>query len=150
MGNIKCLNCRNEISMISGMACPNCGARLSHVLISFLTYLGPEDSLNGYQRSYKLVFLKSLFTEIKYKRKATVAAVAEDFRSYYQERKHYGLIPDQDVDIRIANVEKSDLRDIWLLIQMNPYAAISTKVPLRPSPFTFINPFLLIAAYGFI
>lgn len=127
MGNIKCLNCRNEISMISGMACPNCGARLSHVLISFLTYLGPEDSLNGYQRSYKLVFLKSLFTEIKYMRKATVAAVTEGFRNYYQERKHYGLIPDQDVDNRIANVEKSDLRDIWLLIQMNPYAAISKK-----------------------
>lgn len=127
MGNIKCLNCRNEISMISGMACPNCGARLSHVLISFLTYLGPEDSLNGYQRSYKLVFLKSLFTEIKHMRKATVAAVTEGFRNYYQERKHHGLIPDQDVDIRIANVEKSDLRDIWLLIQMNPYAAISKK-----------------------
>lgn len=127
MGNIKCLNCRNEISMISGMACPNCGARLSHVLISFLTYLGPEDSLNGYQRSYKLVFLKSLFTEIKKTSKATVAAVTEGFRNYYRERKHHGLIPDQDVDIRIANVEKSDLRDIWLLIQMNPYAAISKK-----------------------
>ena len=127
MGNIKCLNCRNEISMISGMACPHCGANLSHVLISFLTYLGPEDSLNGYQRSYKLVFLKSLFTEIKNKHKATVAAVAEGFRNYYLERKSHGLITDKDVDIRIANVEKSDLRDIWLLIQMNPYAAISKK-----------------------
>lgn len=127
MGNIKCLNCRNEISMISGMACPHCGAKLSHVLISFLTYLGPEDSLNGYQRSYKLVFLKSLFNEIKYKRKATVAAVAEGFRNYYLERKHHGLIPDHDADARIENVEKSDLRDIWLLINMNPYAAITKK-----------------------
>lgn len=127
MGKVKCLNCRNEISIISGMACPNCGARLSHVLISFLKYLGPEDSLNGYQRSYKLVFLKSLFAEIKRTRKATVAAVTEDFRYYYQERKHHGLIPDHDADIRIANVEKSDLWDIWHLIQVNPYAAISKK-----------------------
>lgn len=45
MGKIKCLNCGTELTMISNAACPACGIRLSHVKISFLAYLGPEDSL---------------------------------------------------------------------------------------------------------
>ena len=127
MGKIRCLHCRNELSLISGMACPNCGAKLSHVLISFLTYLGPEDSLNGYQRSYKLVFLKCLFTEILRKKKAEVASVTETFIKYYKLRKRHNLIPDKNVDSVIANIDESSLRDVWMLIERNPYSAISKK-----------------------
>ena len=63
MGKIKCLNCGTELTMFSNAACPACGIRLSHAKNSFLAYLGPEDSLAGYQRSYKLVLLKSIFEE---------------------------------------------------------------------------------------
>ena len=125
MGNIRCLNCRNEITTISGMECPHCRAQLSHVKIAFLSYLGPEDSLAGYQRSYKLVLFKSIFELIRAGQAITVSRVAEVFRQYYLDRKQAGLPADKEADIRISNVEKSDLRDIWLLINMNPYAAIS-------------------------
>jgi len=125
MGNIRCLNCRNEITTISGMECPHCRAQLSHVKIAFLSYLGPEDSLAGYQRSYKLVLFKSIFELIRAGQAITVSRVAEVFRQYYLDRKQAGLPADKEADIRISNVENSDLRDIWLLINMNPYAAIS-------------------------
>lgn len=124
---IKCLNCKKELVKISNMACPDCGAKLSHVLISFLTYLGPQDSLNGFQRSYKLVLLKCLFRELQTKNKAEVADVTEQFRNYYLARKENGLIPDKHADPVIANIENSSLRDIWLLILKNPYEAISKK-----------------------
>lgn len=124
---IKCLNCKKELVKISNMACPDCGAKLSHVLISFLTYLGPQDSLNGYQRSYKLVLLKCLFRELQTKNKAEVADVTEQFRNYYLSRKKNGLIPDKHADPVIANIENSSLRDVWMLILKNPYEAISKK-----------------------
>ena len=125
MGNIKCLNCRNEITTISGMECPHCRVPLSHVKIAFLSYLGPEDSLAGYQRSYKLVLFKAIFELLKSGQTISVSRVSELFRNYYLDRKKAGLPADKDADIRITNVEKSDLHDIWLLINMNPYAAIS-------------------------
>ena len=125
MGNIRCLNCRNEITTISGMECPHCKVQLSHVKIAFLSYLGPEDSLAGYQRSYKLVLFKSIFELLKAGQAISVSRVAEVFRKYYLDRKSAGLPADKDADKRISDIEQSDLRDIWLLISMNPYAAIS-------------------------
>ena len=86
MGNIKCLNCDNEITMISGAICPNCGTQLSHVKISFLSYLGAADSLSGYQRSYKLVLLKSLFEELLVHDSALVRPVIERFKHFYELR----------------------------------------------------------------
>lgn len=82
MGKIKCLNCGTELTMISNAACPACGIRLSHVKISFLAYLGPEDSLAGYQRSYKLVLLKSIFEECLSGNTPKVRTVADRFRAY--------------------------------------------------------------------
>lgn len=125
MGNIRCLNCRSEITTISGMECPHCKAQLSHVKIAFLSYLGPEDSLAGYQRSYKLVLFKSIFELLKAGQAISVARVSEVFRKYYLDRKAAGLPADKEADKRISDIEQSDLRDIWLLISMNPFAAIS-------------------------
>lgn len=125
MGNIRCLNCRSEITTISGMECPHCKAQLSHVKIAFLSYLGPEDSLAGYQRSYKLVLFKSIFELLKAGQAISVARVSEVFRKYYLDRKSAGLPTDKEADKRISDIEQSDLRDIWLLISMNPFAAIS-------------------------
>lgn len=125
MGNIRCLNCRSEITTISGMECPHCKAQLSHVKIAFLSYLGPEDSLAGYQRSYKLVLFKAIFELLKAGQAMSISRVSEVFRKYYFDRKSAGLPADKEADKRISEIEQSDLRDIWLLISMNPFAAIS-------------------------
>ena len=125
MGNIRCLNCKNEITTISGMECPHCKTPLTHVKIAFLSYLGPEDSLAGYQRSYKLVLFKAIFELIRSGQEISAARVSELFRQYYINRKKAGLPADKEADARITNIESSDLRDIWLLINMNPFAAIS-------------------------
>ena len=133
MGSIKCLNCRNEIITISGMECPHCKVQLSHVKIAFLSYLGPEDSLTGYQRSYKLVLLKSIFTLLRDGQELSVQKVTEIFRDYYLARVRKGLPADKDVDSRIGNIEKSSLQDIWLIIQANPLTAIQKHGFLRVS-----------------
>ena len=144
MGSIKCLNCRNEITTISGMECPHCKAQLSHVKIAFLSYLGTEDSLAGYQRSYKLVLLKCIFTALldvmppvvqndkdRQILPVSVQMVTEAFRDYYLTRVKEGLPTDKDVDSRIENIDNSSLRDVWLMIQMNPLAAIQKQGFLR-------------------
>lgn len=124
MGKIKCLNCGTELTMISNAACPACGIHLSHVKISFLAYLGPEDSLVGYQRSYKLVLLKSIFEEYLAKHKAQIKDVTERFRAYYLQRKRFGMPADKDVDSRIADIEGSSIEDVFEVIKVNPYNAI--------------------------
>ncbi len=124
MGNIKCLQCGEEITMISTSACPNCGMNFSHVKISFLAYIGPEDSLSGYQRSYKLVLLKSLFEELLIHDVATVIAVARRFKEYYLARHNAGIIIDKNIDDRIANITDATLEDVVDVIKINPYNAI--------------------------
>lgn len=133
MGNIKCLNCGNDITMISGSVCPNCNTRLSHVKISFLAYLGPEDSLSGYQRSYKLVLLKSLFEELLVNDIANVRSVVERFQRYYINRLDQDLIADKDVDERIKNINESSLEDVLEVIKANPYNAIHKQNFLKIS-----------------
>lgn len=124
MGNIKCLNCGNDITMISGSTCPSCNIRLSHVKISFLAYLGPEDSLSGYQRSYKLVLLKSLFEELLVNEITHVRPVVERFRRFYINRLEQDLITDKDVDEKIKNINESSLEEVLEVIKTNPYNAI--------------------------
>lgn len=143
MGNIKCLNCGNDITMISGSACPNCNTRLSHVKISFLAYLGPEDSLSGYQRSYKLVLLKSLFEELLIDDVVYVKPVVERFKNYYVNRFNQGLITDKDVDERIQNISDSSLEDVFEVIKANPYNAIRKQNYLKISDESLDGVFIL-------
>lgn len=127
MGEIKCLNCGTGLTMISNAACPACGVRLSHVKISFLAYLGPEDSLAGYQRSYKLVLLKSIFEEYLSSNSMLIKPVVERFRAYYLLRKQHNLLIDKAVEERIANIEESSLEEIFDVIKRNPLNAISKQ-----------------------
>jgi len=143
MGNIKCLNCGNDITMISGSVCPNCNTRLSHVKISFLAYLGPEDSLSGYQRSYKLVLLKSLFEELLVDDVVHVRPVVERFKNYYVNRSNQGLITDKDVDERIQNISESSLEDVFEVIKVNPYNAIRKQNYLKISDESLDGVFIL-------
>ncbi len=50
--------------------------------IAFFNYLGPADSLAGYQRSYKLVFLKSFFTRLLKKQDTTCDLITSDFQQF--------------------------------------------------------------------
>lgn len=143
MGNIKCLNCGNDITMISGSVCPNCNTRLSHVKISFLAYLGPEDSLSGFQRSYKLVLFKSLFEELLVDDVVYVRPVVERFKNYYVNRSNQGLITDKDVDERIQNISESSLEDVFEVIKANPYNAIRKQNYLKISDESLDGVFIL-------
>ncbi len=124
MGKIKCLQCGKEIRMISTSACPNCGINLSHVKISFLAYVGPKDSLSGYQRSYKLVFFKSVFEEFLQQDDISVRRVAQRFKNYYLARYNAGIIVDRKIDDCISNIKDASLEDVIDVIMTNPYNAI--------------------------
>lgn len=93
----------------------------------FIKYIGHERDLNGYQRSYKLVFLQCFFALLDKDNQVDAEQLTEQFRHFYVDRKRAGLVPDIDVDNVIENVEKSTLKSIFSLIQRNPYNAISGK-----------------------
>ena len=52
----------------------------------FFRYLGPPESLAGYTRSYKLVFLTALIDHMDSNGKAPAEAVAGSFLLFYRER----------------------------------------------------------------
>lgn len=93
----------------------------------FLSYIGGADSLNGYSRSYKLVFYKCFFELMDANGYASAYKVSNQFRGYYLERKHNGKIPDKNVDTRIANVETSSVEDVYTIILNNPFKYISER-----------------------
>lgn len=93
---------------------------------SFFKYLGPEDSLAGYQRSYKLVFYKVFFARVQAGAETTCDAITSDFRQFYIQRKRAGLITDVDADPVITNIDSSSLSQVYNLILRNPFNAISS------------------------
>ena len=93
----------------------------------FFDYIGSEESLANYSRSYKLVFLTSLFENIDSIGKAKTSTVANSFKNFYVNRIRNGLSPDFYVDNRIADAEKSSNSEILALIKDNPYNAIHNK-----------------------
>lgn len=93
---------------------------------SFIKYIGPSDSLTGYQRSYKLVFYKVLFSRLLSDQGTYCDSIAYDFQQYYLERKNAGLLPDVDADSIIQNIDKSTVSQVNNLILRNPYNAINS------------------------
>jgi len=94
---------------------------------AFVKYIGKENDLSGYQRSYKLVFLKSLFENWNDSGEIPAYTVSLAFQKFYIARKQQGLIPDVNVDSVIENAEASSVKSIFSLILRNPYDAISKK-----------------------
>ena len=94
---------------------------------AFMKYIGKENDLSGYQRSYKLVFLKSLFENWQESGAVPAYTVSLAFQKYYIARKQRGLIPDVNVDSVIENVESSSVKSIFGLIVRNPFDAISKR-----------------------
>ena len=90
---------------------------------AFLKYIGEAKDLSGYQRSYKLVFLKAILDNWNDTGAFLTSQVAETFRQFYLNRKKVGLLPDKQVDSVIENVELSSLQSVYGLIIKNPYDA---------------------------
>lgn len=95
---------------------------------SFMKYLGPEDSLYGYQKSYKLVFYKCYFSEALYDERIDVDVFTKQFRQFYIDRRRAGLsVEIGTVDNVLLNVNKSSVDDYYSLILKNPFNAINKK-----------------------
>ncbi len=97
------------------------------ILSSFYKYLGPINSLGGYERSYKLVFYKSYCESLKRGEATTIEHIAGLFRDYYINRIHQGKVPDLNVSKAIANPEESTLKDVLDVILKNPFNVIQNK-----------------------
>lgn len=93
----------------------------------FLKYIGTEDSLAGYSRSYKLVLYKMFFSLMDDNGAAPGYKVAEAFREFYVDRVRRGLKADIKVDSRIENINESSVQDVYEVILLNPFKHISDK-----------------------
>lgn len=108
----------------------------------FYSYIGSTDSLAGYVRSYKLVFLKCLLDCIDATGKALAYQVASKFRDFYVERKLSGKLPDVKVDARIGNAEVSSVAEVLSVIEDNPYKVISNKGYIKKREYDGENYFV--------
>ncbi len=93
----------------------------------FLKYIGDENSLAGYARSYKLVFYKAFFSLMDDNGIASGYKVADAFRNFYVNRVRCGLSADINVDSRIENIEQSSVQDAYDVILQNPFRHISDR-----------------------
>lgn len=129
---MKCFNCNNDINA-EALVCSFCGVHINQVKSKFITYIGAPDNLNGYQKSYKLVLLINIIRNFNEKREALVSKVISDVREFYLDRYNKGLLPDIDVDSRIANIHESKDYDVFAVMKSQPYNVINKK------GFLFIN-----------
>ncbi len=93
----------------------------------FMKYIGPEDSLAGYSRSYKLVLYKIFFSLMDDNGVAPGYKVAEAFREFYVDRVRRGLKADVNVDSRIENINECSVQDVYEVMLLNPLKHISDK-----------------------
>ena len=90
-------------------------------------YIGKEDSVYGYSRSYKLVLFRILFTDLWEYKRSYLYDVAAQFKDFYVKRIAEGKVPDKDVDERIEYADRSSLSDILEIIKINPYKHINAN-----------------------
>ena len=122
-----CFNCGKRITSSDINRCPNCAAIINSTKSNFISYIGPEDKLSGYQRSYKLLLLKYIIEELLSNKEAIISNVISNIRLFYINRKNNGLEPDYNVDIRISNIETSTDYDIFSVFKSLPYKVINEK-----------------------
>ncbi len=85
-------------------------------------YLGTENSLAGYQESYKLVLLKIIFECKDHLGFVKIIDVVKKFKEFFEKMNKNGLI--NDVDLGIEKIEQSSVNDVWQIIKTHPYKAI--------------------------
>lgn len=127
-----CFNCNNIVDN-SSKKCPFCGASYNNIKDNFIKYIGPKDSLVGYQKSYKLVLLKFIIESLDDKKQAEVSSVIEKIRLFYLNRVNNGLLADVDVDDRIKNIQNSNNYDVFAVMKSQPFKVINDK------GFLFLN-----------
>ena len=93
----------------------------------FFNYIGSENDLNGYQKSYKLVFYKAMIDSMDSDGKARELDVTAKFRKFYEERANAGKITDKDVDPVIAKISESSDSAVRNVMIHNPFKVISDK-----------------------
>ncbi len=114
---------------------------------NFLEQLGGPTSLAGYQRSYKLVFLKCFFEYQPYTGQVPCQELASSFRQFYIDRKQQGLVPDVQADKAVANPESSSIESILNLILRNPFVALSNRGLIEKATVNGEEYFVLSAQY---
>lgn len=93
----------------------------------FLDYVGSPNSLAGYVKSYKMVFLITFLELSDTDGMANAIEVARKFKKFYEDRKKKGLMPDIDVEYRIKDIENSTVDQVLSVIKDNPYKVIKDK-----------------------
>ena len=122
-----CLSCKHLITD-NLTSCPYCHVQLNAEKLRFIKYLGEEDSLVGYQKSYKLILLRTIFEYIHLGHELSVDRIMYRVKDFYLNRVHKGLSPDYDVDDRIQNIsERTSIYDIWAVFKANPYNVINNQ-----------------------
>ena len=58
-----CLSCKHLITD-DLTYCPYCHVQLNAEKLRFIKYIGEADSLVGYQKSYKLILLRTIFLRV--------------------------------------------------------------------------------------
>ena len=94
---------------------------------AFLKFLGPVNSLNGYQKSYKLVLYKVMFDLMDEDGVCSSEEISKAFRQFYVDRVNAGKVADVDVDKRIEFIKDSSAKDVYNVITANPFKVISDK-----------------------
>lgn len=93
----------------------------------FFSYIGSENDLNGYQKSYKLVFYKAMIDSMDSDGRARESDVIAKFRRFYEDRAAAGKITDKDVDPVIAKISESSDNAVRNVMIHNPFKVISDK-----------------------
>lgn len=122
-----CLSCRQPIQD-NLTECPFCHAHYNAEKLRFIKYIGDENSLVGYQKSYKLVLLKNIFELLRLGQQLSVDSIMYTIKEFYLTRVHKGFPADYEVDDRIKNIsEKTSIYDIWAVFKANPYNVINNQ-----------------------
>ena len=122
-----CLSCKHLITD-DLTYCPYCHVQLNAEKLRFIKYIGEADSLVGYQKSYKLILLRTIFEYINLGQELSVDSIMYKIKDFYLNRVHNGLSPDYDVNDRIQNIsESTSIYEIWAVFKTNPYNVINNQ-----------------------
>lgn len=103
------------------------GSEIMPTLHNFLEYIGPYDSLYGYNRSYKLVLLINMLKSIDKQGKVSQRNLYQNIREYYIRKYNEGFkveLDDSDIQREIKNLS---LEIVTKIMNSNAYKVISEK-----------------------
>lgn len=105
----------------------NLEVNVSVIKDKFFKYIGSADSLNGYQKSYKMILLIGLLAIVDEKGKAPYGTVCNRIIAFYNSRHIKGLpVETSDSEIKFENnTLNKDL--VKRVMDGNPYKVISEK-----------------------